>query len=211
MIAPPASTPVAAFTASGAGAGALSALVFSAIHYLIISPIWFALGANLAAGAVGGACLAWSYALAVPDKTGRSWRRYNAAFVFILVALAGTSLALFEPVTTIPALLQAKAPPRALIGRALPVTLVFTFASALILCARYRASWLAASAIVLATFVIVFFLGLNLSILGLVAVPRGMFFLVPEVLGLILALAVVYAWSMSRIWRRMFTDSRHAA
>jgi len=189
----------------------MSALAFSAVHHLLISPIWFALGTNLAAGAVGGACLAWSYALAVSDKTRRSWRRYNAAFVFILIALAGTSLALFEPVTTIPALLQAKAPPRALIGRALPVTLVFTFASALLLCLRYRAAWLAAVAIIVTTFVIVFVLGLNLSILGLVAVPRGSFYLVLEVLGLILALAFVYAWCMSLVWRRTLTLARHAA
>jgi hypothetical protein len=122
--------------------------------------------------------------------------------------LAGTSIALFEPITTIPALLQAKAPPRALIGRALPVTLVFTFTSALLLWVCYRASWLAASAILVTTFVIVFFLGLNLSILGLVAVPRGLFYLVLEVLGLILALAIVYAWTMSLLWRRMLTDAR---
>jgi hypothetical protein len=211
MIAPRPSTPLVAFAGSGAGAGALSALVFSAVHHLFISPIWFALGANLVAGAIGGACLAWSYALAVPDKTWRSWSLYNAAFVFVLIALAGTSMALFEPVTTIPALLQAKVPPRALIGRALPVTLVFTFASALLLCVRYRVTWVAAGAILVTTLVVVFFLGLNLSILGLVAVPRGLFYLVVEVVGLILALALVYAWTMSLFWRRILTDAGDSA
>ena len=189
-----------AFTLSGALAGALSALVFSVIHYFLISPIWFAMIANIVGGAVSGACIAWSYSLAVRNKTRRNWAGYNAALVLILVALCVTSLIMFDPVTTIPALLQAKEPPRALIGQALPVTLVFTLASAVILSLCYRARWAASVAISITAFVVVFFLGLNLSILGLVAVPRGSLYLLAEVFALILALVIVYAGSMAAIW-----------
>ena len=193
---------IPAFCATGAAAGVFSALVFSVIHYFLISPIWFALIANLVAGGVSGACIAWSYSLAVPGMRTRSWASYNAAFVLILVALAVTSVILFDPVTTIPELLQSKEPPRALIGRALPVTGIFTLASAVLLSLRYRAGWIATGAIVVTAFVIVFFLGLNISILGLVKVPRGSFFLLLEVFALIIALAVVYSWTVALIWRK---------
>jgi hypothetical protein len=174
--------------------------VFSVIHYFLISPIWFAMIANIIAGAVSGACIAWSYSLAARNKTRRSWATYNTAFVLVLVALCVTSLIMFDPVTTIPALLQSREPPRALIGRALPVTLVFTLASAVLLAALYRAGWVASMAIGITALVVVSFLGLNLSILGLVAVPRGSLYLLAEVFALIIALAVVYAGSMAAKW-----------
>ena len=201
------STHLGAFIGFGAISGTLSALVFSIIHYFLISPIWFALVANLVAGAVSGACLAWSYALAVDEMRGKPWVIYNLSFVLILVALAGTSLLMFDPVTTIPALLQAKGPPRALIGQAFPVTLVFTLASAVILSLRYRARWAASAAIGVTAVVIVLFLGLNLSVLGLVHVPRGSLYLLFEVLALILALALVYTGTMMKFWRRTYREA----
>lgn len=193
---------IGGFTLSGAIAGALSAFVFSVIHYFLISPIWFAMVANIIAGAVSGTCIAWSYSLAVRDKTRWSWASYNVAFVLILAALCVTSLIMFEPVTTIPALLRSKEPPRALIGQALPVTLVFTLASAALLSLRYRAGLIASAAIGITAFVVVFFLGLNLSILGLVSVPRGSLYLLAEVFLLILALAGFYAGSMTILYFR---------
>jgi len=193
-------TRAGSFTLAGAIAGAFSALVFSVIHYFLISPIWFAMIANIVAGAVSGACIAWSYSLAVRKKTRSSWASYNAAFVLILVALCVTSLVMFDPVTTIPALLQAKEPPRALIGQALPVTLVFTLASAVLLSLRYRAGWVASVAIGITALVVVMFLGLNLSVLGLVSVPRGSLYLLAEVFALILALVIVYAGSVATFW-----------
>src|SRR5262245_56624016 len=56
-------TPRAAgsFAGIGALAGAFAALVFTIVHQIVISPIWFALPAMLAAGALCGTCIAWSY------------------------------------------------------------------------------------------------------------------------------------------------------
>lgn len=155
----------------------------------------------LVAGAISGACLAWSYALAVGTRTVRTWVEYNALFVSVLVALGLTSLVVFDPVTTIPALLEANAPPRALIGRALPMTILFTVSSAAFLGVRYRAGWAAVGAILITTFVIVLMLGMNISILGLVSVPKTLLHVIAEVLALILALAIVYASTMAVFWR----------
>jgi ABC-type amino acid transport system permease subunit len=51
------------------------------------------------------------------------------------------------------------------------------------------------------TLVIVLFLGLNISILGLVVVPKSSLYVVGEVVALIVALALVYSVSMAYVWR----------
>ena len=192
---------IAAFAASGAMAGALSAFVFCVIHQLIISSIWFAIGAMLVAGAVCGMCLAWSYALGIRHHTVRTWIQYNALYVGTLIGLGITSLITFEPVTTIPALLRSNAPPRALIAQALPMTALFTAGSAVLLTVLYRPGWRGAGAILVTTVVVVLLLGLNISILGLVFVPKALSYVLAEVLVLTISLALVYAGSMGFIWR----------
>jgi hypothetical protein len=190
-----------ALAAWGTVAGAFSGLVFCVIHQVAISSIWFAVGPMLIAGAVCGTCVAWSYALVVKNYSVRSWAQYNALYVAALVGLGVTSLIMFEPVTTIPALLQSDAPPRALIGKALPVTGGFTAACAVVLTLLYRPGWRGAGAILLTTAFVVLFLGLNISILGLVSVPKSMLHVLAEVLGLIVSLALVYAGTLGVIWR----------
>jgi hypothetical protein len=192
---------VAQFVASGAFSGAFSALVFCVVHQLLISPIWFALIAMLVAGAVSGASLAWSYALVARRPTVGSWIRYNSLYVVILLALGAVSLIMFEPITSIATLLESNEPPRALIGRALPITLFFTIGSGGLLTLLYRPGRLGALAIFVTTLVVILFLGLNISILGLVFVPKSSLYVIGEVVALIVALALVYAVSMAYVWR----------
>jgi hypothetical protein len=182
----------AGFIGSGAVAGAVAALVFTAVHQLLINPIWFALPAMLVAGAICGTCLAWSYTLVVPTSTVRSWLGYNSLYLVMIVALGLTSLIAFEPVTTIAALLQTNEPPRALIGSALPVSGLFTLATAALLSAAYRPGWRGAGGLLVTTGVLVLVLGLNISILGLVGVPRGALGVLVEVLALLMTLSGVY-------------------
>ena len=193
------STP--AFVVSGAVAGMFSAFIFCVVHQLIISPIWFSLLALLIAGAVCGSCLAWSYDVAVTPRSLRGWFEYNALYVAVLVALGVTSLIIFEPVTTIAALLRSKTPPIALIADAFPITVGFTVISAVLLSMRYRPGWGGIGAIALTTIVVVLFLGMNISILGLVFIPRGSFYVIAEVLVLIVILALSYVLSIVFFWR----------
>jgi hypothetical protein len=196
----------AAFIGAGALAGALSTFVFTVIHQLLISSIWFAFPVMLLAGALCGTCLAWSYTRVVATPTAPSWLLYNLFYLVMFVALGIASMAAFTPETTIAALLKAKDPPYELIGRALPVTGVFTLVTAALLSLFYRSGRRGAGGILVTAAVLVLVLGLNISVLGFVAVPGrtelGVLF---EVFALLLAIMGVYAaavlalgWSRSR-------------
>lgn len=198
------SSSVGRFVASGALAGALSVIIFTIVHHVLISSIWFAIVAMLIAGVVSGACLAWSYVLAVRGPTLRSWLQYNTLYVLILVALGITSVIIFTPVTTIAALLTSNEPPRGLISQAFPVTAVFTAGSAAFLIALYRPGWKGAGAILTTTLVIVLFLGMNISILGFVIVPKSSLHVIAEVLALIVTLALTYVATMVCLRRSTF-------
>lgn len=189
---------------AGALAGGVSALVFTALHQVFINPIWFALPAMLGAGVLCGSCLAWNYSLLVSPPTLSTWLRYNAFFVGMFVALGLTSLATFRPVTTIAALLQAQAPPNKLIAQAFPMTVAFTLVTVGLLCLIYRPRLPAALAILLTATVMVLVLGLNISVLGLVSVPRSDQGVLLEVFLLLLALGAVNAILVVILQRKRF-------
>jgi hypothetical protein len=177
---------------SGAVAGALSAVAFAIIHDVFISDIWFSLIMMMVAAAVCGVCIGWSYGLLVEAPSTGSWLGYNVLYVARFVLLGAASVLVFEPVTTIAALVAANEPPGELIRQAMPMTVVFTLASAALLSLLYGRSWSRFGAILLTCIVLVLLLGLNVSVIGLVAIPRGSLYLVAELFGLILAINVVY-------------------
>jgi hypothetical protein len=118
------------FARSGALAGAFSALGFAIIHHIFISDIWFSLVMMMVAGAICGLCVGWSYALVVKAPSVTGWWQYNLIYVALLALLGLASVLIFDPVTTIAALIAADGPPDKLIGQALPVTAVFTLLAA---------------------------------------------------------------------------------
>lgn len=195
------------FIGFGAVAGALSVLIFTAVHQLVISSIWFALPAMLAAGVLCGACLAWSY-LSVTDSVSVStWLRYNLVYLVMFLALGAVSVVVFDPITTIAALLQTNEPPRDLIGRALPMTGAFTVATAVGLSVLYRPSWYGVLTLLVTTTVLVLLLGLNISILGLVDVTSGQVLVLAETFGLLATLTGAYVVAVlllarERLYRR---------
>jgi hypothetical protein len=110
------------------------------------------------------------------------------------------------------ALMQTNGPPDALIARALPMTLVFTLASSIAISLLYGRSWRHLSAIMLTTTALVLLLGLNISALGLVSIPRGSLYLVAEFLGLVVLLAMVYVLvfvALARPGRHTRAPRRH--
>jgi hypothetical protein len=137
----------------------------------------------------------------VRNPTVRTWMLYNALYVLVLIALGATSVLAFTPVTTIADLLRSSEPPRALIAHALPMTVGFTAVSAVGLMALYRPDWKGAVAILVTTLAVVLFLGMNISILGLVVVPRSARWVLGEVLALIVTLALTYAITMAYLCR----------
>jgi hypothetical protein len=185
-------TSIWAYLRSGAVAGAISAFAFAIIHHLFISNIWFSLIIMMVAGAVCGLCIGWSYRLLVRAPSTGSWLRYNLLYVAMFALLGAASVIVYEPVTTIGALIVANEPPDELFGQAMPMTLVFTLATAALVSLLHRRSWLNFGAVLLTCTVLVLFLGLNVSVIGLVEIPRGSLYLIAELFGLILALNAVY-------------------
>lgn len=202
------------YTRSGAVAGAVSAFTFAAIHHIFISDIWFSLPFMMAAGALCGLCIGWSFALVVAHPSIGSWLRYNALYVAMLLLLGLASVIVYEPVTTIAALIEANEPPGELFGQAFPMTLVFTLASSITISLLYARSWRRHDqhqaayygAILLTCTVLVLLLGLNVSALGLVDIPRGSLFLVAELFGLIVAITAVYAAVFIALERKHLTN-----
>lgn len=190
------------YAVSGAVAGVTSTVVFTVIHDIFISDIWFSLIPMLAAGALCGLCVAWSYALLVRTPSTGSWLRYNLLYVAMFALLGALSVLAFEPVTTMAAVVTANGPPDALIGQAMPLTALFTVGTAVLVTLLYRAGWKRFGAVLLTCVVLVLLLGLNVSAIGLVDIPRGSLYLVAEMFGLIVALNAVYVVVFLALQRR---------
>ena len=176
----------------GATAGALATLGFLVLHAIIISDIWFSAPMMLVAGAACGACLSWSHASVFAPGTTSTWVAWNTAQTGLLLFLGLASLAAFSPQWSMAELMVDEPPLGELFGRALPLMAAFTVIGSLALWAAFsrRASTLPS---VLATVaLLVLLLGHNAAIIGLVDIPAGGYYLVAEMLGLIIVLGVSF-------------------
>ena len=170
---------------SGAFAGVLSTVLFTAIHDLLISDIWSSLPPMLLAGAVCGLCVAWTYRRLFGHSSIANWLRYNLLYFAMFLLLGVVSVVAFEPTTTIAALVEANEPPAELIGQALPLTVAFTIGAAALISTLHGRSWRQFGATLATCTVLVLLLGLNVSVIGLVEIPSGSVYLVAELFALI--------------------------
>jgi hypothetical protein len=176
----------------GAQSGAASALVFTVVHDLTISNIWPMLGGMLLAGALCGACLAWSYEHLFPRPSIATWVAYNAVYLAMFAVLAAVSVVAFEPVTTMAAITARGGPVDDLIVEALPLSGVFVVAVTGVLgnlWARGRLDYLR---LLVTVAVLMLLLGMNVSVLGLVDFGGGSMGPVFAFIGLILLLDGVF-------------------
>jgi hypothetical protein len=178
---------------SGAIAGALSTVVFTAIHQILISDIWFALVPMVAAGILCGVSIAWSYGRLFRTRAVGSWLLYNALYVLLFALLGIVSIVLYEPITTVPEVLATDDARNALLREAVPLTVFFILASTAAIWARWGRSLLDGLSVLLTCTSLFVLLGSNISVLGLVHLPTGAVPLVALFFGLLLALAAVYA------------------
>lgn len=194
-------------TVSGALAGAVSTLVFTAIHDIFISDIWFSLIPMLVAGAICGALVSWSYARLANRLTLRGWLTYNLIYLAMFVMMGITSELVFEPVTTMAAVIAANARPDELIAQALPITAISTLSMALLIGRIYSASWTNFAVVLLTCSVLMMLLGINVTPIGLVDIPAGSLGIILELFGLIAALNLAYALLFIMLERRAIFDS----
>jgi hypothetical protein len=191
---------------SGATAGLVSVVVFTWVHDLFISDIWEMLPVMAMAGAICGVCLTWSYRTLVPRPSPRSWAGYVGAFIVMFWLLAVASVAVFEPVTTMVEVLEAGGPVDHLFGTALPLSAGFAVGFALFLVWRFGEGWAGLGQALVASAVLMLFLGMNVSVVGLVDIPVEGWYLVAELLGLIVALGVVFGMAVVLIDRPRAAD-----
>jgi hypothetical protein len=196
----------ATYARSGAVAGVVSALAFALVHDLLISDIWFSAIFMMIAAALCGLCIGWSYGQLARQRSLTTWVGYNLLYVIFLVLLGLVSVLFFEPVMTLAALMVLNGPPHDLIGQALPMTLLFTVAYAAVVSLFYGPGWRHFGIVQLTATVLVLLLGLNISALGLVSIPRGSLYLVAEFLGLVVLINAVYVITFIALERRSLTS-----
>lgn len=177
---------------AGALSGMASTLVFSVVHEIFISNIWFMLLPMLFAGALCGGLVSWSYGLLVPTPSRRGWLIYNLIYVALFGLLGAASVLFYEPVTTMAAVVTLNGPPTALIDQAMPMTIAFTLGMAILITLLYGRSRTNFLAVLLTCIVLVALLGLNVSAIGLVEIPTSSLVVIAELFGLIVVLNTVY-------------------
>lgn len=195
---------IRSYLLSGAVAGAVSAVVFALIHHLLISDIWFSVLPMMIAGAICGLAVGWTYGLLFRVPTKTSWVGYNLLYVAMFGLLGATSMLVYEPVTTMAAVIAANAPPNDLFAQAMPLTVVFAVAMSLLVTLLYGRSWRHFVAILLTCVILVLLLGMNVSAIGLVYIPSGSAYLIAELFGLIVVLNLVYVVVFIAIERKRF-------
>ena len=66
------------YTGSGAIAGIISTLVFTIVHDIFISDIWYSFVIMIIAGIICGVCISVSYGLLFKEPSMGGWLRYNS-------------------------------------------------------------------------------------------------------------------------------------
>jgi hypothetical protein len=187
---------------SGAIAGLASVIVFTWVHQVLISDIWFALVPMLAAGALCGACVAWTYGLLFPVWSSGSWLRYNLAYLVLFVVLGAVSVVVFAPIATVTELTAMGGNPGELIGRAVPLMLAWVPASAILVTRVFGGGRAHFGPIVVAAAVLTLFLGHNVAIIGLVEFGANELFLLAEFAFLIAVINAVFVAAFLALERR---------
>lgn len=192
------------YPSSGAIAGAVAAFLFTAFHQVIISNIWFSLPIMLIAGAACGASIGWTYGLLfrVPSLLG--FLAYNLSYVAMFAIMGGVSVAIFEPITTMAAVIEANESPTELIGEAMPMTIAFTLAAAILITLAFGRRLSTILPVLTTCVVLVVTLGLNVSIIGLVDIPVDSVYLAFELFGLVFAMDIFFVATFLALERGMF-------
>lgn len=173
----------------GAMAGAVAIVVFAIVHQIVISNIWFMFGPMVVIGALCGGLIAW-----VHTRLRSSWWGLNGLYLAALGSLAAISVVAYEPVTTMAEMLVLDGAPGELIGQAMPLTLVFTLVTSVLVTFTFG-TWREFPATLATTSMLVATLGLNISIIGLVEFQSGEFRLAMFFFALVALIAATFAVS----------------
>jgi hypothetical protein len=177
----------------GALAGVLATLVFTVVHALTIVPIWFSLLPMLVAGAACGFSLAWSYSATGGAPTARGWLTFNGIAVAILFGIGVASFLVFEPRVTMAQLMLADDPLGDVIPPAVPLMLAGIVVGTIMVWLSFGRRVSALVPIVLSQALLVFLVGLNFAILGMVEMSADLVPVLWTFLWLTILLGAMYA------------------
>jgi hypothetical protein len=177
----------------GAVSGALTVLVFSIVHDLWIADIWFNLGPMLMSGALCGLAIVWGYNSAVSRHSTRRWIIYNAVLVGLLVALGGLSFLVLDPRFTMAEAMEMEDALARLIPLALPLMIGATLVNTILVWIGYGRRPAALIPAFVVQVLLVFLVGHNLAMLGLVEVSGPLVATLVELVGLTALLGFGFA------------------
>ena len=177
----------------GALSGGLTVLVFVVIHDLWISDIWFNIGPMVFSGAVCGVVIVWSYSKAVPEHSPRRWFVYNGFNAGLLVVLGAVSFLVLEPKFSMAEAMVLDDALAELIPPALPLMIGAILVGTLLVWSAYGRRRASLAPILVTQVLLVFLVGHNLAILGLVELSADLVTVFGEFIGLTAYLGVGFA------------------
>jgi len=170
-------------------AGGFTVLGFMVIHDLWISDIWFSVGRMVFAGALCGLCIVWSYNTAALDHSVKAWFAYNGVIAGLLIGIGGVSFLVLDPKFTMAEAMLMDDALAVLMPPAMPLMIGASLIGTGLLWmifGRHRRSIIP---ILVTQTLLVFLVGHNLAILGLVEMTSSLLTVGFEFVGLTVYLA----------------------
>lgn len=138
-------------------------------------------------------CLVWSYNAAVEPHLTRRWLAYNGSYAVLLVLLGAASFVVLEPQFVMAELMDADDALQLVLPHGVPLMVGAAAIGTLALWALYGRKPRALIPILVTQALLVFLVGHNLAILGIVEMTSGLLLVGAEFVGLTVFLAGVFA------------------
>lgn len=168
---------------------------FMTVHAIWIADIWFNVVPMVVSGAVCGASIVWSYQETGPKHSWRKWAAYCGGCALLLIGLGGVSFLIFEPRFTMAELMDAEDALGRLLPSAMPLIGAGTAVGTLTLWMVFGRKRTALLPILVSQALLMFLVGHNLAVLGLVDIPTDQLYRVSEFVGLTAFLAAAFGVS----------------
>ena len=181
--------------------------MFTVLHQVFINPIWFLYPVMLVAGVLCGVSLAWCYSVLVAEPSTKSWASFVGLFTVMFGLLAVASALVYEPVYTMAEIVESTGGNPIPISETAALMVFFTVGWAALLTIGYRAGWKGFWVTLAATVVLMLLLGINVSTMGLVDIPKSGWVLVAEFFGFVAAIGGSYGIVYGLIRRRRSADA----
>jgi hypothetical protein len=186
---------------TGALGGGLTVLGFVVLHDLWISDIWFNVVPMVLSGAVCGVSIVWSYQATTTEHSWARWFGYNGVCGLLLIALGAASFLVLEPRFTMAEMMNADDALARLLPPAMPLIVAGTLVGTLVLWLGFGRRGRAVLPMLVTQALLMFLVGHNVAILGLVDIPTDQLYRVLEFIGVTVFLAAAFALSVMVLGR----------